>query len=629
MGPNLGSVKVLGTPLSTQDPGTLANGSAPAMTPLLEDSVLCGRSLKYFFHRIRYFWIWFPVTQAVHIAELFLLSNVMDQKGILSFAFYQFLFDGILGFHWGSLEVDRAWTRQNQNHQQETLHWDRIFSRSVANGMFLGAGFAAFAFSQFSKLGVWTVQSSFILAVSIRLVFEMPLQAWQSKIFSRSRIYRPLLLTLGTPMFHGLSLWIGWEAFNIWAFAFAQLASTLFRAITGYWIYRRIQAPPVFQIRHLKSAFTDFTFSKLTLGLAQLMIRMAMPAVLAFSATIPTHSFQSADLMRLSFLMILASPALKAANSWTQLFHFDFARLRDSSWGYIRKRFALLGLAFGFLPSFYASLVAVLSIVIVQKEWLGLGSWAQVLLLCLSQGVLSWVVMVTFTARQPLRILGTALVSGYVIFSLAQDPARSDYFGILLASRLIPTVAFLITLRRPKPEVLVQQGGLPFASFYRLSLDASKNGTGKWLQWETSWQTREDHPAKNFHAGLNRLIDRPWTKNPDTNAGTTYTVLVNDADDASRIVQKLAGLIHTIRTVPVPTILPAVPIDPDFHIDQGNQLQTVLTDDFERRRIYRSLDAGVETRVRLKSHTVSAQLEDGQIVGLKLIPRSSQVTGSS
>lgn len=591
----------------------------------LEDSVLNRRTLPYFFHRIRYFWVWFPVNQGVHILELLLLSSVLTQKHLLSFAFIQLFFEGILGFHWGALEVDRAWTRQNQNAELKTLHWDRVFSRAWIFSGLVAVSLITYALRDHSQMGLWTVHASYVLATAFRFFFEIPLQAWQSKIYSRSRIYRPLGYTLSTPIFHALSLWVGWEVFNLWAFAFAQIASGLFRITTGYFIYRRIEKAPQFRWAEVLQGLGFFPFKKGLLGLAQAATRMALPAVLIVSS----FASESETWFRFSFLMVLAAPALKASTSWTQLFHYDLARLRDSSWGLIRRRFVTLGLIYGFLPTLFSCAVAVISISFVQPDLLEDGGRVLVLLLCLAQGVFAWAVTDAFTSRHPGKLLFSYALSFGIIAWIGSDPTVADLFWMVLISRMVPSLILFALRSTPRPEVLISRGPVSFGLFAQ---EAATRRAGKWLQWDPSWQIKTDVPSSKINAHLTRLLDRLWTKNRNG----SYCVLATHEFDAERISLQLAGIAKNIQ------VLAAAPTgfdqflnsqeEPgavDFWISGHKELRDWIPDELDRRRIYRPLGSGLEARIRLKNQTLDAVTEDGLIVGFRFKASNASSAGGS
>jgi hypothetical protein len=334
-----------------------------------------------------------------------------------------------------------------------------------------------------------------------------------------------------------------------------------------------------------------------------------------------------------SFAIFLAAPALRASGNWSQLFHFDLARLSDGPWRKVRASFVQKGKLWSLIPSTYAWFWASLWIAFFMKRDHGVDVIAYLLALCWIQGALAWVSLENFTARRGERAFTVALLSASFLILPRIVPEASNPLLILLLvflHRFIPWIAFQLLPYR-NPEASVRKGRVSQETFQHSSdadsTEAEFSFTSR-LRFKT--RTQEiDRKLADFLPGV-------WSK---TQEGK-YTIRL-PKDSARSTLQSLAGAIAEWTPIPAQTLTPSatpalslpelksvedirrvLPSDAWIAEVSGNPVWESSLEPHQRRYLFRALEREREKVVKIKGWNIYPLWQkDAEVEALIGVPR--------
>lgn len=415
---------------------------------LVDDAIFDGKFLRYYFYRLRYFYLRTAVQIALHVIGFLFLAFIFNETALAVAIIFRTICSFAHDFWWGALETMRQQIRSYYK------RGDRHSIRDVLKRWMLIS--SALAFAVLVTTAVWIVLDLaatawridplhiFIFATALHLSLGILTKAYHSSVYAIRRIYRPFAAILGI-QFAGFALTIlFWPILGIWSYPASLVPVAILSSGLTFHYVRRARRSLGLRLRGRAVRVSPgnrgagyepaTTFLR---GLAYSLSRFDDLLILLVSYLIYLQEGASF----LFLLLFIWRPFFRACHDWSLLFYFDFSRLSSRSLEKLRQQFESRLNVF----SLYSGLV--LGVLAFLLAWLLLADTLQpgplpVLLVFVGRSLLALQQIKLFVARR----YGILIVSGMLTIaacffagSITADPA-----SIGLAAGLVFAVSALL-----------------------------------------------------------------------------------------------------------------------------------------------------------------------------------------
>ncbi|MCA9757830.1 MAG: hypothetical protein KDA27_18710 [Candidatus Eisenbacteria bacterium] len=297
--------------------------------PILEESILFGRTWRYLIYRLRIAGAARLLSWGVHLVEYLFLVQVFTSSNL---ALSLFVRNAILlggSFWWGALEVLRSRLRSAPPAPEDRVEIERWLTMASLLGVLctLAASFCFVVVPLVSSRSMRVVDV-YAFVSAFRLALDLIVRTFHSGVYARRRIYRPIGVVLGLELVGLVTVLVTWNHFGRWSFPVALALTT----ITSRFVilhfsrlgYRslRIPTPRLGRLR-TPSLTPAEARTMLAAGLSSSVSRIGSALVLLLLLG------RTGSVTNIVAILHLLAPWIATAGLWPQVFYPDFKRLQE------------------------------------------------------------------------------------------------------------------------------------------------------------------------------------------------------------------------------------------------------------------------------------------------------------